>query len=292
MFNNLFLNDVVGNRNKRQQLDHLLRITAPHERIILASIGAILLMLVVWVLFGSITRSLTVDGVLLKPGIRHEVVSAEPGYLVEFLVAPGSQVEVGDPIARQTVPELEREIASLRSRIEALEAGIRQVGGDSTNSLLVSAQKALLQTESRRAAKETIVSPVSGEVMVFGAGPGDYLPVGSVVTQLRHQGGGSLQAVLQVAPRVAKRLDAGMRTSVEMVMPDGTPREVGGKIVSITSGPLPNWLAVFQAEGMGHAYRVDIALHPESALAVPDGTPCRVRIVLGQHSPVALLGLD
>ncbi len=289
MFSDLQLNQAAANRNKRQQLDHLLRIVAPHERIILGSIGLALLALVVWVIFGSIVRSVTVDGVLLKPGVRHEVVSIEPGHLVKFLVALGDQVEEGAPVARQTVPELEREMIALRDQIEILEAGIRQVGGDGTHSLLTSAQEALLQMESRRVAKEVVVSHMSGEVMALKATPGDYLPAGSVVAQLRNHKNKPLQAVLQVDPRIAKRLHTGMQASVEIVMPDGAMREVKGVVASITSGLLPHWLAAFRPEGTNNAYRIDIALHPQSDLAVPDGTPCRVRIVLGQHSLITLL---
>ncbi len=289
MFSDLQLNQAAANRNKRQQLDHLLRIVAPHERIILASIGLVLLALVVWVIFGSIVRSVTVDGVLLKPGVRHEVVSIEPGHLVKFLVVLGDQVEKGNPVARQTVPELEREMIALRDQIEILEAGIRQIGGDGTHSLLSSAQEALLQMEGRRVAKEVIVSHMSGEVMALKATPGDYLPAGSVVAQLRNHENKPLQAVLQVDPRIAKRLHTGMQASVEIVMPDGAMREVKGVVASITSGPLPHWLAAFRPEVTNNAYRIDIALHPQSDLAVPDGTPCRVRIVLGQHSLITLL---
>lgn len=289
MFSDLQLNQAAANRNKRQQLDHLLRIVAPHERVILASIGFALLALVVWVIFGSIVRSVTVDGVLLKPGVRHEVVSVEPGHLVKFLVDLGDQVEEGDPIARQTVPELEREMMALRDQIEILEAGIRQVGGEGTHSLLASAQEALLQMESRRVAKEIIVSHVSGEVMALEATPGDYLPARSVVAQLRNHGDKPLQAVLQVDWRIAKRLQAGMRASVEIVTPDGTVREIDGEVASITSGPLPNWLAAFRPEGTNFAHRVDIALHSQLNPAVSDETPCRVRIVLGRHSLIALL---
>ncbi len=289
MFNNLFLDDAAADRNKRQQLDHLLRIAAPHERVILAGIGVVLLALVVWVSFGSIERSVTVEGVLLKPGIRHEIVSAEPGYLVKFLAALGDKVEEGGAIARQTVPELGREMIALRDQIEILEAGIRQVGGDGTHLLLASAQEALLQMEARRTAKEMIVSHVSGEIMALKAAPGDYLPVGSVVAQIRNQEDSPHQAVLQITPRMAKRLRASMPASVEVVMPDGATHEVGGEIASVIPGPLPHWLAAFRPEGMDYAYRVDIALHSESGLAVPDGTPCRARIVLGRHSLVALL---
>lgn len=289
MFNDLQLNQAAANRNKRQQLDHLLRIVAPHERVILASIGFALLALVVWVIFGSIVRSVTVEGVLLKPGVRHEVVSVEPGHLVKFLVDLGDQVEEGDPIARQTVPELEREMIALRDQIEILEAGIRQVGGDGTHSLLASAQEALLQMEGRRVAKEVVVSHMSGEVMALEVAPGDYLPAGSVVAQLRNHEDKPLQAVLQVDSRIAKRLQVGMQASVEIVMPDGTVHEVDGEVASITSGPLPHWLAAFRPEGTNYAHRVDIALDFQLDPAVSDGTPCRVRIVLGQHSLIALL---
>lgn len=289
MFSDLQLDQAAANRNKRQQLDHLLRIVAPHERIILASIGLVLLVLVVWVIFGSIVRSVTIDGVLLKPGIRHEVVSVEPGHLVKFLVAQGDWVEEGTPIARQTVPELEREMIALRDQIEILEAGIRQAGGDGTHSFLASAQETLLQMEGRRVAKEVIVSHMGGEVMALAVTPGDYLPAGSVVAQLRNRNNESIQAVLQVDLRIAKRLHTGMQASVEIIMPDGMVREVDGTVESITYGSLPKWLAAFRPGGANYMHRVDVVLHSQPDLAVPDGTPCRVRIVLGQHSPIELL---
>lgn len=289
MLSNLLLNEAAANRNKRQQLDHLLRIAAPHERVILSSIGVVLLALVAWTLFGSIVRSVTIDGILIKPGVRYEVVSSEPGHLVKYVVTLGASVEAGDPIARQTVPELEREIIALRERIELLEAGIKQISGDGAHSLPTSAQEALLQMEARRAAREIIVSHTNGEVMALASAPGEYLPAGAVVAQIRNSEDKSLQAVLQVTPRMAQRIRSGMQASAEVVMPDGTSRQVDGEVASVTSEPLPSWLAVFQSRGMGRVNRVDIILRPESGLAVPDGTPCRVHIVLGQNSLATLL---
>lgn len=66
MFNNPFREQAAGNRNNRQQLDHLLRVTAPNERIILAGIGLVLLATAAWALFGSIERSVTLDGLVLS----------------------------------------------------------------------------------------------------------------------------------------------------------------------------------------------------------------------------------
>lgn len=294
MFDNAFLDEAAGNRNKRQQLDHLLRITAPHERIILAGIGVVLLALVAWTLFGSIVRSVTLDGVLIEPGTRHEVVSTEPGHLVEFLAVPGNRVRAGNPIARQSVPELEREIAALRDRVELLETELRQGGGNgrTLRSLLTSTRVALLQMEAQRSAREVIVSPVEGEIMTLWSSPGEYLPIGGAVAQLRDAKDQPLQAVLRLAPRMAQRLQSGMRAWVEVVVPDGAKRRFHGEVSSVLPGPLPNWLASLQPAVADSAHRVDVILHQASDLSVPDGTPCRVRIVLGRHAPAELFDLE
>ena len=292
MFDNPFLEGAAGNRNKRQQLDHLLRITAPHERIILAGIGVILLALVAWALFGSIVRGVTIDGVLIEPGARHEIVSTEPGYLVEFLVVPGDRIEAGDPIARQSVPELEREAAALRERVEMLETELSQFSGVGLRSLLASAEVALLQMEAQRSARELIVSPIGGEIMALLSAPGEYLPAGGAVAQLRDANDQPLQAVLRVAPRMAQRIQPGMRASVEVVMPNGATRQLDGEIASVTPGPLPDWLASLRPAVTDSAHRVDVVLHQASDLAVPDGTRCLIRMVLDRHAPAELFDLE
>ena len=290
MFNNPFLEEANRNKYKRQQLDHLLRITAPHERVILAGLGVVLLALVAWALFGSIVRSVTLDGVLIEPGIRHEVVSTEPGYLVEFLVVPGDRVKAGDPVARQSVPELDRETAALRDRVKLLETELKQAGetGGALRSLLAAAQAALLQMEARRSARESIVSQTGGEIMALRSAHGQYLPAGGAVAQLRDATDQPLQAVLRVAPRIAHRVQPGMRASVEVVMPNGATRRVDGEVASVTPGPLQNWLAALQPPVAESMHRVDVVLHQGPDLSVPDGTPCRVRIELGRHPPAAI----
>ena len=293
MFNNPFLEQAAANKNKRQQLDHLLRVTAPHERVILAGIGLVLLALVAWALFGSVVRAVTIDGILLEPGARHDVISTEPGYLVHYLVAPGDRVEAGAPIARQSVPELDREAAALRRRVELLEQGIRQAGGDGgqLRTLLASARVALLQMEAKRSAREFIVSQIAGQIMTLHSAPGEYLPAGAAVAQLGDAASHPLQAVLRIAPRMTQRIRPGMQASVDVVMPDGTTRRWNGEVASITPGPLPHWLAALPPAAAESAHRVDVVLNRPSELSVPSGTPCRVRIIIGRHSPAALFDL-
>ena len=293
MFASLFREEAVANRNERQQLDRLLRVTAPHERTILAGIGLVLLAFVAWALFGSVERVVRADGVLIAPGARHEVVSTDSGYVVELLVSPGDRVEAGTPIARQSVPELEREVAALRGRVATLESEVAQAagGGDALRSLLASARVALVQAEARRLARELIVSQIEGEIMALYFAHGDYLPDGAPVAQIRDIANRPLQAVVPVAPKMAQRIRPGQRAAVEVAMPDGGRRSLEGEVMAVTAEPLPAWLAALQPLVADSVHRVDIALRQTPDFSVADGSPCRTRIVLGHHPPIALLNL-
>ena len=291
VFNSPFRQAALASRSQRQQLDRLLRITAPHERILLAGIGLVLLVLVAWAVFGSIVRAVTIDGILIAPGARHPVVSTEHGQLEEFFVAPGDRVAAGDPIARQTVPDLDREVAALQDRMAILETEVERGGGDGDALLpiLASARTALLQMDAQRTARQLLVSPAEGEVMALRADFGAYLPAGAVIAEVREAGDGPPLAVLRVAAPAARRVQPGMRASVEFKTPGGVVRRVEGEIASVTSGPLPGWLAAMPPAVAESMHRVDIVLVRNQEVSAPDGTPCRVRIVLGRHPPAALL---
>ncbi len=71
MFNNPFdsFHDTVADaKEEREQLDRLLTISTPRERLLVAAVGLSLLTLAAWLVFGSVARSVAVDGVLVEPG--------------------------------------------------------------------------------------------------------------------------------------------------------------------------------------------------------------------------------
>lgn len=291
MFNSPFLEEAAASRSERQQLDRLLRIAAPHERLLLAGIGALVLALVSWALFGSVVRTVAIDGVLIKPGDRHEVVSSEPGHLVEYLVDVGDQVAAGDPIARQSVPELDREWQVLRDRVDLLQEEIRESagGGAAVRSRLASARSAMLQLEARRSARESLASHVEGEVMALGLTGGDYMPPGTAVAQIRTAAGDTVQAVTQVGSRLAGIIRSGMKASIEVAVPNAGVRRLNAGVALVTPGPLPKWLAAEHAAVVGEVHRVDVALAPTADPPDVDRAACRIRVVLGQYRPIALL---
>lgn len=288
------LDKAAASASKRRQFHVLLTVTAPHERIIFTVAVLLILALLTWVLFGRIEHGITVDGVLIKPGDRYEVVSVEPGHLIEFLVRPGDRVKDGDEIARQSVPELNREIAALRRSVDLLERENPRSGENSASILprLAAARAALLEMEARRTAREMIIAHIGGEVMAFLSEPGSFVSAGTSVARIRNSFNvepGSIQAVLRVEPSIAQRIRTGLTATVEVTVPGSDPQRLTGEVGSVTAGPLPKWLASLQPATEDSLHRIDIMLRqvPESPL--PGGSSCRVRIVLGKAPPIALL---
>lgn len=71
MFNNplnSFHDMVAEAKEEREQLDRLLTISTPRERLLVAAIALFLGALLAWFFLGSVARSLEVDGVLIGQG--------------------------------------------------------------------------------------------------------------------------------------------------------------------------------------------------------------------------------
>ncbi|MDE0330264.1 MAG: hypothetical protein OXL41_00190 [Nitrospinae bacterium] len=71
MFNNpfdSFHNIVAEAKEEREQLDRLLTISTPRERLLVAAIALFLCILSAWLFFGSVSRSIAVDGVVVEQG--------------------------------------------------------------------------------------------------------------------------------------------------------------------------------------------------------------------------------
>ena len=70
MFNNpfdSFHNTVAEAKEEREQLDRLLTISTPRERLLVVGIALLLCVLAAWLFLGSVARNVGVDGVLVEP---------------------------------------------------------------------------------------------------------------------------------------------------------------------------------------------------------------------------------
>ena len=100
MFNNpldSFHDTVVEAKKEREQLDRLLTVSTPRERLLVTVIALLLATSITWLLFGSVARSLAFDGVLDEPGenLSEAVRSVQVLIWIENDVLP--EITVGMP---------------------------------------------------------------------------------------------------------------------------------------------------------------------------------------------------
>ena len=101
MFNNpleSFHDMVAEAKEEREQLDRLLTISTPRERVLVAAIAVFLLILSAWLLFGNIARSIALNGTLIEQG----ETLPEDSRLVQALVwlqnGTALSIEAGMPV--------------------------------------------------------------------------------------------------------------------------------------------------------------------------------------------------
>ncbi len=98
-----FHDTVAEAKKEREQLDRLLTVSTPRERLLVTVIALLLVTSITWLLFGSVTRSLAIDGVLDEPGENlseaarsvQAVVWIEDDVLPEITAGMRAVIELG-----------------------------------------------------------------------------------------------------------------------------------------------------------------------------------------------------
>ena len=283
--------EVLANRAQREQLDHLLKVTAPNERLFIMAIGAIILAFLAWLVFGSVARTISADGVLAGTGARHAVVvSGSGGRLEAWLVEAGDRVEAGAPVARLALPELDARIAAFRDRVGALEKTASEGGdaGDLTLTL-AAARLALVPLEADRIASSVVASPAAGEVSDLRLAPGDGVAAGDRIASIREAGRTGLRALARIPASMAREVGPGMPAMVTMTLPGEPQRSFAAEVDEI-SAPAGGDARIGPDGPSEPMWTVRLSVDT-GGLRPPEGETVHVRIVLGRQSPAALLGL-
>ena len=284
----LFRTQAFARRGQTEPLDGLLRVTAPHEWVVLTGLALAVLGFVVWSVLGSVERSVSAECLMVHPGERYAVLSEVTGYVVAVLVNAGDRVEAAEPIARVRTPELERQVRAARARVELLEA--QGVAGKPDDDARALAHAELLDLEAIQTSGEYVVSPHAGMVTWHNLTVGQAVTVGSEVAGLHGGVDGELEAVAFFLPESAQRIERGMEAAV---LAGGLSRrraleaevtEVPGSLATrppgsrpLGSTPRPQTLSLGDIAG-------------GAGVVARRRQPCRLRIVLGKERPVRLPG--
>ncbi len=100
MLGSIFREQAIQHRAQPEPIDGLVRVTTPHEWIVLVGLAAVLAALAAWGLTGRVELGLVADSVLVRPGPRYSVVAPAAGVAGEALVDVGDRVAAGQRIGR------------------------------------------------------------------------------------------------------------------------------------------------------------------------------------------------
>ena len=295
--NELFRSNAVARAAQPEPIDYPLRVTAPHEWLLMAGLVVALLCALAWAALADAEQTLSGSGTLVRSGERYEVAAAVPGTVVEILTEVGDRVEAGQAIIRLRLPELDWRLRAARARVRLLEADAARdvaASGDRLDSELAAARAELAEAAALEAASAIVQSPRAGEIAARHVNMGQAVRPGEKVAEVL-TGSGRPEAIVVIGQKQWHQLADGMEARVAVSLQDSPrPRILPAKIAKIASlpGSPPPWLSRFGSrpgwpdDRPGYLVRLALAADLPQ---LPDGLPCEVEIILARHSLLGLL---
>src|SRR5947207_5683175 len=99
MKNGLFRKVALERLSSPEQLDQLMRVTTPRAWLGLIGLGGLLIVVLLWSIFGTIESAETGQGILIRGAGVQVVEAPRAGQVVRVYVQPGDKVQQGQQVA-------------------------------------------------------------------------------------------------------------------------------------------------------------------------------------------------
>ena len=124
----LFRQQALARAGDPEALDVLPLLPRPIDRIALALLAAIAVAVGIWSVFGTVTRTVSGNGILIAQGGQLvDAQSSGPGQIAALAVRPGAVVEAGALIATVVAADRAQRVAGARALVEARRANSQRV---------------------------------------------------------------------------------------------------------------------------------------------------------------------
>ncbi len=275
-------------------IDGVLRVSTPHEWLILLVLAATVIAALAWSVVGRLESGVSGPCVLRAAGSLHSVAAPATGAVVVVLAEPGDELTVGDPLARLTAPELSRAAGLAAARATALAD---QYPGTAEAVAAVAEAEHLAAMET---ASTLVLSPVSGLLATSGLRAGVFVEAGATVAEVQRADTRPPTAVVSLGSEAA-RVSPGLTASIALTVADAAdPLVADARITAVGASPSgPASLGTFDrrpAAGTASTAPSEAAAEltappPEFAVAAMPGAvyECTARIVTGSYRPIERL---
>lgn len=117
----LFRKAALERLSSPEQLDTLMQITSPVGWVALLALFIILVVIVLWGIFGTIPDKIEGNGILLRGGKVLGLTSGTAGQVTQILVKSGDTVVKGQEVARISQSDLLRQIQNIEDQLKETE---------------------------------------------------------------------------------------------------------------------------------------------------------------------------
>jgi hypothetical protein len=210
----LFRKSALQRMLSPEQLDQLIQITKPRDWIALLGICGILIALIIWSIFGSITIDIQGQGILIKPGGYLIVESPIEGQITKIIQPQaGEIINNGQVVAEVSQPLLQLKIAAAEKLLSQLEQQEKNNPDVQAKIAQTKSQLALLKDEWQINTK--IRSPYTGSFLAMRTGTGIYIRPGDSILSMENSAG-KIIAVVFLPPTTTdiNTIKPGMLTKI------------------------------------------------------------------------------
>ena len=223
--------------------------------------------------------------------------SAVAGRVSDVFAQAGDIVEAGQPIARLAVPELDWRLRVARARVALLEerSGVtRDAAASWLETELAAARAEVFELAAIADAGRTIVSPSPGALAASALVVGRVVEAGEVVAEIRSDEESIPQAFMLLPQAGIRQIAVGMKARVTVSGRDGAfilPAAVARVSTQPgeTSTLLHRFEGAFSPQSVETGWLVQLVLDTAPDRHLPDGTPCRIDVIVERGSPLTML---
>lgn len=123
---NLFRKASLERLSSPEQLDQLMHVTTPKGWIALISLMALLLVALLWGIFGQVPTQVQGLGILIRTGGVFDIETKGSGAITKNLVEVGDSIQKGDVVATIAIPSLEDQIEKAKLQLQDLKKQQKQ----------------------------------------------------------------------------------------------------------------------------------------------------------------------
>lgn len=147
-----------------EQLDYLMKVTSPKGWMALLVLAVLLISGILWGVYGAVPTTVTGNGILIKHGGLHSIVSTSSGQVMEIYIKIGETVRKGQMIARIDQHDLVGKIQNdLVGKIQKADTELKGLKSDYNRFIEYDAEEIRLQKKDMQKQRERLQHKINND---------------------------------------------------------------------------------------------------------------------------------